>query len=247
MCRRRFVALAAAVLGGALWMLPATAWADLTPYSQDFEGMELATAGSTALSDDGWLVFGNVYAPGGGYLYGYGPFPAPNDGAAFCAVVTGQGGVPQGDRQLSVFSDYNNGDHGNGNLIESNVFQEQTVGAADVGSTWTFEFDAKLGNLVSPSTAAAFIKTLDPGAGYALTNFVTADMTTIPTTWDTYSVSLAIDATLPGQIFQFGFLNVATNYDGSGVFYDNVSFTPEPTSLAVLALGGLALLKRRRR
>lgn len=247
MCRRRFVGLAAAVLGGALWMLPATAWADLTPYSQDFEGLELATGGSTALSDDGWVVFGNVYDPGGGYLYGYGVFPAPNDGAAFCAVVTGQGGVPQGDRQLSVFSDYNNGDHGNGNLIESNVFQEQTVGAADVGSTWTFEFDAKLGNLVSPSTATAFIKTLDPNAGYALTNFVTVDMTTIPTTWDTYSVSLAIDGTLPGQIFQFGFLNVATNYDGSGVFYDNVSFTPEPTSLAILALGGLALLRRRRR
>ena len=34
-------------------------------------------------------------------------------------------------QQLVTFSDYNNGDDDVGNLIETNVFQEQTVGVAD--------------------------------------------------------------------------------------------------------------------
>lgn len=195
----------------------------LTPYSQDFEGMVQADV--NALASDGWLVFGNVFAPDGTtYLYGYGPFPAPNTGAAFCAVAVGEGGPEQGAQQLVVFSDYENTDHALLNVIESNVFQEQTIDAANVGETWVFDFDAKLGNIELSSTAAAFIKTLDPAAGYALTNFFTEDMTSIPVTWAGYSLSIDIDAGLVGQILQIGFLNKATNYEGSGIFYDNVNF-----------------------
>lgn len=210
--------LAVVVLIG---MTPAMGSA-LAPYSQDFEGLALPSPGG--LLGDGWLVYGNVFSPGGTYLYGYGPFPAPNDGAAFCAIAADEGGAEQGAHQLSVYSDYNNGDHAAGNLIEANVFQEQTILPADVGNVWIFEFQAKLGNLVAPSTAAAFIKTLDPGAGYAMTNFITADMTAIPTTWSGYSLSITIDSSLAGQILQFGFMNTATYYQSSGVFYDNVNF-----------------------
>ncbi len=213
----------------AACLVPATSLA-LTPYNQDFEGLDQGDV--NALTDDGWLVFGNVFGPDGSYWYGYGPFGAPNDGAAFCAIVSGEGGPDQGMQQLSVFSDYNNGDHGNGAYIEANVFQEQTITTADVGMTWVFEFDAKLGNLEGETTALAFIKTLDPGAGFAMTNFITEDMTTTPTTWSSYSISILIDADLVDQILQFGFSNTATNYEGSGVFYDNVSFffsDPSPT------------------
>ena len=61
----------------------------------------------------------------GRYRYGYGTFPAPNDGAAFCAVNAAQGGPEQGDRQLSIYSDYNNTDHAKGHRIESNVFLQE--------------------------------------------------------------------------------------------------------------------------
>jgi len=33
---------------------------------------------------------------------------------------------------------------------------------------------------------------------------------------------------------------------GGNANYDNLSYTPEPTSLGLLAIGGLALIKRRR-
>jgi len=212
----------------ALVSLLPTAGLALTPYFQDFETLD--PADTAALTNDGWLVFGNVFGYDLGYWYGYGPFGAPNDGAAFCALVSGQGGAEQGAVQLSVFSDYNNADHPQA-WIESNVFQEQTVEAGDVGSTYVFEFDAKMGNLELRSTAAAFIKTLDPGNGWAMTNYITADMTAIPDTWGRYSVSLAIDASLVGQVFQFGFTNMAAGYEGSGIFYDNLLFdVSDPTA-----------------
>jgi hypothetical protein len=214
----------AAVLIGSI---PAASYAQLSPYSQSFGGLVATDPG--ALAADGWLVFANVFAADGtSYIYGYGPFPAPNSGPpyAFCTIATGEGGPAQGAQQLVVFSDYNNGDHGSGRVIESNVFQEQHVGGGDVGITWTFQFDAKRGDLAGASTALAFIKTLDPAAGYALTNFITVDMTTIPAAWSMHALSIMIDPTLVGQILQIGFLNKATYYQPSGIFYDNINFAP---------------------
>lgn len=210
--------LAAALL---ICLLPMASFA-LMPYSQDFEALDAANP--TALGDDGWLIFANVFASDMSYLYGYGVFPAPNDGAAFSAIAVGEGGIEQGDQQLVAFSDYNNVDHGNGFFIEANVFQEQTIEAGDLSETWVFDFQAKLGNLEGQTTALAFIKTLDPGAGYAVTNFVTVDLTTTPASWTDYSLSLLIDPGLEGQLLQIGFSSLATNYEGSGVFYDNVEF-----------------------
>lgn len=231
--------LAAACL--LLFVAATASQADITLYSQDFEAVAIGSA--DALSSDGWVVYGNVFInPGGAWLYGYGPFAAPNGGEGFSAVVAGQGGDGQGLQQISIYNDYNNLTHHTaGNDVQANVFQEQTIGAADVGKTYFFQFDAKMGNLTSPSTAAAFIKTIDPGNNFALTNEVLADMTSIPATWNTYSISLFIDAGLVGQLFQFGFLNTATDFISSGIFYDNVvlreprtSATPSPQSFFTL-------------
>ena len=210
------------VIAGLVGLLPAAGRA-LTPYSQDFESLNQASA--TALANDGWLVYGNVFAPDGvTYLYGYGPYPAPNDGYAFCQIVLGEGGVEQGAQQLVAFSDYENLDHAKGYIIEANVYREQAVTADAVGQTWVFDFQAKLGNLEGGSTAAAFIKTINPSAGYVMTNFISADMTNTPATWMGYSLSITIDTSLVGQLLQIGFLNKASYYEGSGIFYDNLSF-----------------------
>ena len=209
-----------------LCLAPAVGQAALTPYLGTFEGFGIGEIGvPNSLSNDGWLVYGNVFN-GTTWLYGYGPYPAPNDGAAFCAVVTGEGGELQGANQLSVYSDYNNQTaHTAGYLVEANVYHEQKVAVADVGNTWTLQLDAKHGDwsaaLYNP-TAAAFIKTINPSAGYAMTNFIKADMTTAPDTWNTYTISITVDAALVGQLMQFGFMNTATHNDPSVIFYDNV-------------------------
>jgi hypothetical protein len=207
------VFLALAIL---VCLVPASGLA-LEPYYQNFETLNQADTG--ALAADGWLVYGNVFGLDWSYWYGYGPFAAPNDGAAFCAIATGEG---QGAQALSVYSDYNNTNHPSA-YIQSLVFQELPIGPGDVGETWTFEFDAKMGNLAGSSTAQAFLKTLDPGNGYATTNEFYLDMTAIPTTWGTYQLSIVIDPALDGQLLQIGFLNIATNYEPSGVFYDNIN------------------------
>ncbi len=218
-------------------LLPAAAFAAIPEFNQDFEALNAAD--TSALGNDGWLVFANVFEAGSGnYLYGYGPFPAPNNPAApaFCNIVAGEGGVEQGAQQLSVFSDYENaGEQLAGNLINANVYKEFTIEAADEGKVCTFAFQAKMGALQSPSTAEAFIKTLDPANGYATTNEITVDMTAIGTEWGGYSLMLTIDAGLVGQLFQVGFASDATNYDGSSIFYDNVDLSTDggaPTGIA---------------
>jgi len=192
-----------------------------TPYAQDFEALPPVDG---SLAGDGWLVYGNIFDPLGNYLWGHGPWSAPNNQTPgnWQDIVSGQGGPEQGDQQLVVYSDYGNAEHGNGNLVESNLFQEQVIPVGAIGN-YIFEFDAKMGDLGGSSTALGFIKTLDPGAGWAMTNFITVDMTSIPATWGTYMLNIDVTG-LDSQILQFGFSSTATLYEPCGIVYDNVDF-----------------------
>jgi hypothetical protein len=183
------------------------------------------------------------------FLYSYGPFAAPNGGPAFSAVAGGEGGFYQGNQYLNIYSDYNNGDQAIGGgscgatqscTINTSVFRESTIGAGDIGSIWTLTFDAKSafsggifdagidngGNFNKPTSATAFIKTLNPAAGYATTNDLRIDMTGVSNTdWGQFALSINLsDAALNGQIIQFGFNAVTTQYDNTGVYYDNICF-----------------------
>lgn len=211
-----------------LCLIPSAGFA-IDAYEQNFEG--LIQTDPAALSSDNWLVYGNVSTSSGGYLYGYGPYIAPNDGFAFSQIVLDEGGDEQGVNQLVVFSDYNNADHAAGHIIESNVFQEQVIDLLAANQTWVFDFEAKLGNIAGNSEGYAFIKTLDPSAGWAMTNYITADMTAIPETWAGYSLSVEITPAMEGQILQFGFMNTATLYESAGIFYDNLAFHEEVSSV----------------
>jgi hypothetical protein len=199
-------------------------FADVNGYSQDFEG--LVQVDPDALSNDGWLVFGNVFDSAFNYLYGYGPFIAPNGGPGFCGITSGQGGAPQGAQQLVVYSDYNNSDQGTGAWIEGNTFQEQIVDVSDVGNTFRFTFDAKMGDLAPASTALAFIKVIDNNT-FGLSDYQTIDMTNIPTTWGTYEITATINAGQIGHFFQVGFSATSAAFTPSGVIYDNVSLVEE--------------------
>jgi hypothetical protein len=199
-------------------------------YTQDFEA--LVQTDADALANDGWVVGANVFAPDGTtFLYLYFAFPAPNGGPAFSGIDVGQGGPAQGAQQMVIYNDYNNADHtnGTGNIIEANVFQERPIVAADIGTTISFTFDAKAGNIESPTTAEAFLKTLNPGDGFSESAADRLDTTSLGATWGTTTLSIDILPGFEGHILQFGALSRAANSTPSGNFYDNMSVCSAPT------------------
>jgi hypothetical protein len=201
-----------------------TAYSQIS-WSSDFETLDVESA--SALTDDSWLAYVNVFNSGGGYLYGYASTP-PIGGSGFWAIPTDQAGPEQGAQSLSVYGDYyNQGAQTSGQLVEANVFQQFVVFEEDAG-IYQFRFDAKAGNLASPSKAQAFIKVLDPAANYATVAIATLDTSTLPVTWGTYSIQLALDESMDTMLVQFGFSATSSLNVASGVFYDNLSFGIAP-------------------
>ncbi|MFG0304774.1 MAG: hypothetical protein ACF8Q5_01030 [Phycisphaerales bacterium JB040] len=218
---------------GAL-MLAGTANAQLEVVSDDFESYDIT--GNTI--GNGWVVGANVFDEFFlAYLYGYFAFPAGNNRPdttgtdAFSAIVDDQGGVDQGAQQLSMYSDYSNGDHALGYYIESFMYQEQGITASDAGTIVTFSFDAKVGpiltNTDSLAEARAFIKVLNPATGYSETysDAITdeAMFTAAGETWNRYFISVEILPEWENQVIQYGFANLCTLYEPSGMYYDNVN------------------------
>ena len=247
--------LIALAMAAAIAIVPVS-HAALSTYTQDFESM---TPGQgwppNDLSADGWQVFGiawdaNHYTEPANQLSTYGPFePADGEPGSFQSLATGEGGPDQGDLVLSKYSDYNN--PGQGDLyIQALTYQTQTIALSDVG-LWRFTFDAKIGNLEGDSSAFAYIQTIDP-TFFFQKEVVIFDSTNLPVEWGTYTVELLIDEMMVGDILNFGFSATATNYNGSGVFYDNLRFAPVPLPAAVsllasglIGLIGLSIRKKR--
>jgi hypothetical protein len=227
------VRVGAILVGAVLCLAPTASFADLAPYSQDFEG--LTQDDTTALAYDGWWAFANVFvypaAPNWWWVYSYN-HPAPNWGPpwGFSTIGAGEGGPQQGEQQLVIFGDYNNGDQSWAS-IESNVYQTQYVGAADVGKIMRFEFDAKRGDIAGESTAAAFIKAFD--TSWNLIHFPQVNTTDLPVTWGSYMIEVEITPDLVGGALQFGFLNWTHDWEPSGVVYDNINFDVAPVAVSV--------------
>ena len=198
-------------------------------YSSDFECNDIK---SEALGEN-WVSYINIFeADGSTYVGGYAVDGGAPNGGNVSALTKGEGGPDQGLRQLSVFSNYDseyNGllQHERGQFVEVNVYQEYRLGA-DAAGTYVFTFDAKLpgeGALTSASQAIAFAKVLDPENGYQPTEApVTTDTGNLTTTWESRSIEITITSEMAGMLLQFGFANTATNYDPTGIIYDNVSF-----------------------
>jgi len=207
------------LLATALVSSPAFAAIEFT---DDFESYTLNDGTNLGDLGGGWLVFANIFEgfPAcNPYLYGYGPFAAPNSNSAFSNISLGTTG-----QALAVFSNYDDAQHDNGNCLETSVFQERVFSAADAG-TYRFQFDTEIpAPLGENVTTFAFIKLLDPN-----NNFNTDVFETTPTiTAGNKFINVTLDETADGKILQWGYSTVASNYLPSGRLYDNVEFGPAP-------------------
>jgi len=248
-------------------------------YEQDFEALDAGSPDALGFFGAGFQTFADVWdGPVGTGVFQYEYFgpSAPNGGPGFSAIATnGEGGPQQGQQYLNVYSDYYNQDHAPGQTcgsaggsvgctINTSVLldlrpQTSPITAADIGGRWTFTGDYKapfVGGIAEPAsnaTANAYIVTLDPNTGFSLTNDVRFDTTAARTTdWASFGISVDItDPALIGQILQIGFNTRATNFEDSGVYYDNlevsVSVIPVPAAVWLFgsALGLLGWMRRR--
>ena len=200
-------------------------------FSSDFECND--AAGEEI--GEGWLTYINVFEADGTYSTGYFVGATPNSDQ-IANLTRGQGGAAQGRQQLNVFSNYNSDaggvlQHDVGQLVETNVYKEYRLTPESVG-TYVFTFDARLpdeGALAAPSTAIAFLKVLNPNDNFApFGDPAESDASTLTTEWETRSVTLTVTEEMDGMILQFGFTNVASNYDPSGVLFDNLDVSIQP-------------------
>ncbi|BAM03137.1 PEP-CTERM sorting domain-containing protein [Phycisphaera mikurensis] len=249
------------VLLTAVALAAAPASAQLADYSQDFEALDRTNP--DALANDGFKIFGAGINPDGSTSYTFGVFGAPNnitspDISVISDSASG-GNPPAGDQGLVYFSAYGNGSHNDPNDnrdLRLSLFQEQIIGAADIGNTVSFSWLAQ-GNSSPPTGDAfteAFLITLDPNNGFAATNDLAVDTTNTPAAAPVSGMLTLdlTDAALQGQILQFGFRNTSSDFEGSAVDYDNIVFVadvaaiPEPASAVLLAAASGLLLRRRR-
>ena len=130
--------------------------------------------------------------------------------------------------------------------MEANTFVENN---ALIGSNVTFQGNLDSFNLLNPNyTAIAFVKALDPNAGYA----AVINQFSVLSSAAPFSVSADLTSAT-GLIIQYGFTVTGLNANpaDAGVFGSAVVQTvPEPSTYALLALGAAGLgahLVRRRR
>jgi hypothetical protein len=230
-----------------LFFAPATgrAASQYIVMSKDFE--TLSPTDPSALAGDGLQAFANVYSPDHStLLYSY-SLLAPNNAGGFCGVEVIPDTPGHGVQDLLVFSDYNNGDQPNGRQIESMVFWPLYFGSAASGPM-PFRFDARRGDLTPPSSACAFIGVIENTGPYSgdwvVRQIATLDLSSIPTTFDTYTIPFSLPPSLlPGYVV-FGFANTAANHAASGMSYDNISIGDELSPARASSWGRLKSLYR---
>lgn len=258
MLKKKFTknSLTALTMVSAIVFMPAANAA--LAYSENFESPLLADMAPN--TDIGNYKIGNIVNGGAGWFPG--TFGAPaNYNTGYSAIVSGEGDVAQGAQQLSIFTDANGWSPftgGPGVTIQTFVSNDLGLITGDmVGNTYSFSFDGKLGNIVDSTMGAqaeVFVKVLKSSdfSYIELANNKFDSDTLLTTAWSGGSINLLVDAGMVGETLQIGFNTTATDWDASGVFYDNLEFAPAvPVPAAVWLFGsgllGLVGVARRRK
>ena len=173
-------------------------------FDDDFESYTLNTGGDDGAIGGGWTFFANVFTdyPGcSSYEYGYGPFAAPNKASGVSNITLGSTG-----QAINVFSNYAVAVHADGMCLETNVFQEVSVTAADAG-TYDFTFDTEVSVALGPDVSTyGYVKVIDPNNGFSTDLFQTVSTAS----GGSKTLPVTLHASIDGKILQWGFANTAS-------------------------------------
>ena len=170
----------------------------------------------TALTEDNWAAFINVFSPdcSSQYWYGY-PYAVTNSGPQVAALAPGAT-----SQVANIYSDYDNANQGDG-CVEANVYQQFEITESDVGD-YDFSYDVELPpDPANVGTAVnGFIKVFNSDFSATLDSVVQSSSPGSKT------LTITITPDMVGGFVQFGFNNYSTDYDPTGMYYDNVSIGP---------------------
>jgi len=234
----------------------------ITPFTDDFQSYT-TDPGNTGFAP--WRFFSDN---GGLGAYGTGigepPLgPPPTEaGPAISALVEFEG-----NKFLNFFANYENINVHNRNLCNPcspnlqegiSFFRLFDFSGSDTasGATWVFDFEF-ISNADFPITGdtqtRAFIQVFDASPTPNLLYDTNLDTRALaqPDSWTDGELSVALDPNWTEGFLSVGFYNLTGNYDGSGMFYDNVNFSIVPVPAAIWLFGsgliGLIGIARRKK
>jgi hypothetical protein len=236
---RKFIVISAAAL------LTMSSFASAATLTQGFEVVTPAGMPGWKFSNQSTSASANLWRQGSGTATGNGPAP---DGAATAYAVanytdtssTAASGATISNWLVTPVLAFNGATH-------TLTFKTRTGTAASFADRLEVRLSsATNGTGTLPTDVGDFttvLTTINPNQLAGIANY--------PDTWTTYSVSIP-GASVPADgyvAFRYFVTNAGVNGANSNIIgLDTVSISavPEPTSLALLAVSGTALLRRRR-
>lgn len=194
-------------------------------------------------------VFDNNAGAAGGYLWGNGW--GVSDLRADAGANAGDWTIYPNQNTFAAGDAYwdNNGD-GNKWMVTTLKYEMadiNTLSAEQTSASMTFDVNSY--TLDSRYTVTAFVKTIDPNNGYAVSG---NDSVVLADGLGTTTLSLDTSA-LAGHILQVGFetqglnANPATDWGNADVSISDINVIPEPATMGLLGIFGGALAMARRR